>query len=339
MKNSYRAVQVQAIAPSIEEGIKNLTIQDVERKPLKASEVRVAIRAAAINYFDLLMLVGKYQSKPTLPFTPGAEGAGDIIEIGPNVKNFKVGDKVMIAMSGSMLAEETVVSELMLIPMPSLLSYQEASGFGVGYCTAYHGLVHRGQLTKGDILMVTGAAGGMGIAAIQVGKALGAQVIACASSKEKLEACLKVGADHVINYTTQDLKSETERITKGKMCNVIYESVGGEAANQALRCVAGQGRFLVIGFASGTIPTIPANIPLIKGFSVVGVRSGAEMRLNPKLTKDMIKELLSLANAGKLTPLVYANFPIDKVTEAMSVVANRSVIGKAVVSTTTQHKL
>jgi len=335
---SHRALVVSSIAKSVESGIKNLTVQQQESRALKPREVRIRIRAASLNYFDLLQLVGKYQMKPPLPFVPGAEAAGDVIEIGSSVKTVKVGDKVIVAMAQGMLAEQAVVLENQLIPMPRNLSYSEASGFGVGYFTAYHGLVHRGNLTKGDVLLVTGAAGGMGIAAIQVAKALGATVIASASSQEKLNACTRAGADHVVDYSKQDLKTEVEKLTKGKLANVVYENVGGEVAMQALRCVASQGRFLVIGFASGTIPSIPANIPLIKGFSVVGVRSGAEMLLNPKMTQEMIVALLGLADQGKLKPLIYCEVPLSKAQDAFFAIANRNVIGKAVVLLDTENQ-
>merc|ERR1719203_83861 len=234
-------------------------------------------------------------------------------------------------------AAEEVVLRADLFPifhLPEKVTFSQGAGFSVGYTTGFHALVHRGHLKPGEWLLVTGAGGGMGLMAVELGKALGATVIAAASSDEKLEACKKVGADHVVNYSKQKLKDAVGEITGGKFCDVIYDPVGGEIFDQCVRCVAtsGYARLLVIGFASGTIPKLPINMALIKGFDLVGVRSGAELRLRPDLQTKMMVHLLKLAREGKLKPYVGAEFPMERFQDAFSLMEQKKVIGKCCIN-------
>eukprot|EP01128_Nolandella_sp_AFSM9_P010512 TRINITY_DN7282_c0_g1_i1.p1 TRINITY_DN7282_c0_g1~~TRINITY_DN7282_c0_g1_i1.p1 ORF type:complete len:340 (+),score=79.37 TRINITY_DN7282_c0_g1_i1:1841-2860(+) len=331
---SYRAIVVETLSSSFEEGINKLKVSAVARKPLRKNQVRIAIRAASMNFFDLLQMVGKYQMKPPLPFAPGSEGAGDVIEIGPGVTKFKLGDRVMCGMIVGTLAEEVVLAENQLVKVPSTINYAEAASFPVGYQTAYHGLVTRGETKKGDYVLVTGAAGGMGIAAIQLAKSLGAIVIACASTEEKLQLCKNAGADHVINYTTDKLKPAVAKMTRGHFCDVVYEVVGGDIFHQCVRCMAGMGRLLVVGFAGGEIPKLPINLALVKGFSLVGVRSGAEFMLNPAVLRETNNALISLAEQDLLHPLIIdqVDFDLKEVQRLYKLLANRGARGKLVIN-------
>eukprot|EP00756_Hemistasia_phaeocysticola_P007502 Hpha_TRINITY_DN14289_c0_g2::TRINITY_DN14289_c0_g2_i1::g.22339::m.22339/K00344/qor, CRYZ; NADPH2:quinone reductase len=333
---SFKAVQCVRHSKSPQEGIEATVIQDVQRVPLKKKQVRVSVRSASINFPELLMMQNKYQFKPKLPFTLCTEGAGVVTEVGSGVMKWKVGDRVFWSGWGS-AAEEYVGRENEILPLPSNVSFNEGAGFLMGYETGYHGLVHRGQLKAGEWLLVTGAAGGMGAAAIQLGKALGAKVIAAASSEEKLAVCKQLGADATINYSgggLKTMKDEVKRITGGQFADVIYEIVGGDVFDQCVRCITpnGGGRLLVIGFAGGRIPKLPANMALIKGFSLVGVRMGAQLALQPELRKEMIGELLSMAQKGELKPFVSAEYPAEQFKEAFTVMADRKVIGKVCLS-------
>jgi len=291
--------------------------------------------ASAVNYFDLLMLVGRYQFKPALPAVLGAEASGVIIEIGKNVKVYKVGDSVMVGMGIERMAEELIVGENECLPKPSGFTHVQAAAFTVGYLTGFHGLVQRGQLQSGQTLLVTGAAGGMGASAIQIGVKMGATVIAVVSSDDKAEAVRNLGAHYVINYLKQDMKAVVNEITKGQFVDVIYDVVGGDLFNQCVKCIAPNGRLLVVGFASGSIPSIPANLPLIKGFSVVGVRSGAEIGRNPSLLIDILKHLKTFTANGDtdLAPLVNAQniYSPDNFKQALEIVSTRQVKGKSVI--------
>eukprot|EP01114_Cavostelium_apophysatum_P017290 TRINITY_DN5103_c0_g1_i2.p1 TRINITY_DN5103_c0_g1~~TRINITY_DN5103_c0_g1_i2.p1 ORF type:complete len:348 (+),score=92.83 TRINITY_DN5103_c0_g1_i2:45-1088(+) len=334
MAQTYLAVQCTKLSKSFEEGIHSLQITTLQRKPLGKNEIRIKIHACSLNYFDLLMLVDRYQFKPTIPFTVASEGSGEVIEVGSAVKQHKVGDQVLVGMSLGMMAQEAIVNSMMAIPKPKNLTYEEASGLFVGYTTAYHGLVQRGNLKEGEFLLVTGAAGGMGAAAVQLGKALGAKVIACASTTKKLEAVKRLGADFLIDYTKEDMKQAVDKITDGKYVDVIYECVGGDIFAKCVRCIGDQGRLLVIGFASGVIPDLKMNMPLVKGFSVVGVRAGESMRRQPAVAMEMFSRVDELAATGKITPHVEKRFDMNmaSVQDAFKLLANREAIGKIVVS-------
>jgi len=328
--STYRALVVSQIATSFKEGIQSLALKTVPRKALAPGEARVRVHASALNFFDLLLLVGKYQMRPSLPFTIGNECSGVITEIGSEVKNVQIGQEVIMR-TGEAMAEEVVAPSQLLVPKPRSMSHAQASGLMVGFMTAYHGLVHRGSLKRGEWLLVTGAAGGMGIAAIQVGKLLGARVIAAVSADDKAQACKQAGADHAINYTTEDMKERVGQITDGNFADVIYEIVGGEIFNKCVRCIASDGRLLVIGFASGSIPSLPANLALVKGFSLVGVRSGASLALNPHLAVDTFARLGEWSQANQLPAPLILKYPLTQYKEAFTALAERRAVWKIVI--------
>jgi len=342
-KDTYKAIQLVKLSKTVEEGIDNLQLNDVPRpKQLKKGELRVQIYAACVNFFDLLILIGQYQHKPKLPHTMGSEAAGKVIEVGEGVSLYSVGDNVIVPLSGDggCMASECVLHESVAIPMPKTLSYAQAAGIGTGFITGYHGLVHRGNLKKGDYVLVTGAGGGMGLSACQIARALGATVIAVASTDEKCEVARKYGgAHHTINYTTtKNFKAEVERITEGHLVDVAYDVVGGKLFNELIRVMAPQARLLIIGFASGEIPKIPANLVLVKGFDVVGVRSGFEMRRRPELAMDSAQKLLELTDAETLkaggfdiAPLVDYTYDMEAFGDAFRVLHQRKVVGKAAI--------
>jgi len=295
--------------------------------------VRVRVKAAALNFFDLLMFVGKYQHKPSFPLVPAVECAGVVMEVGAGVRELAVHSRVYVWLpTGGATCEEIIVdaSQCQLLPAP--LSFEEGAGFNVGYMTAYHGLVHRGSLKSGETLLVTGAGGGMGVAAVQLGLVLGATVIAAASSDEKLALLKQLGAHHTVNYRTSDLRDEVARITDGKFVDCVYEPVGGDVFKQCVRCMAGNGRLLVIGFASGTIPTIPMNLPLIKGFSIVGVRSGFQLMQEPHLAIGMYKQLHEWATTKGLKPYVGITRDVEDCADAFTAIHEGRVVGKAVIT-------
>mmetsp|Transcript_66496 Transcript_66496/g.100200 ORF Transcript_66496/g.100200 Transcript_66496/m.100200 type:complete len:290 (-) Transcript_66496:30-899(-) len=280
--------------------------------------------------------MGRYKKKPQLPFVPGTEGSGVITEVGSETKKYKVGDEVLVTMVVGSHAEEIIVYESQCIRKPAGLTHVEASGLSVGFCTAYHGLIQRGKLTKGETLLVTGAAGGMGIAAIQLGKLIGAKVIAGASTDEKVQAAIDAGADEGINYSTNDLNKAVKNLTDNVGVDVVYEVVGGEIFDKCTRCVNGDGRLLVIGFAGGKIPKIAANLPLIKGYSVVGVRAGAAMQLNEKISREIFDAIEKWGQQNVLPiPVVQIVCDVHSqgiagIKEAFRDLAQRKAIGKIV---------
>eukprot|EP01062_Namystynia_karyoxenos_P028916 TRINITY_DN21828_c0_g1_i1.p1 TRINITY_DN21828_c0_g1~~TRINITY_DN21828_c0_g1_i1.p1 ORF type:complete len:347 (+),score=144.86 TRINITY_DN21828_c0_g1_i1:77-1117(+) len=337
MSGTHRAVVCERISKSAREGIEATVLKELPNAAqLAPAAVRVSVRSASINFPELLMMQNKYQYKPTLPFVLCTEGAGVVSEVGAKVTRFRPGDRVFFSTFGC-ATEEIVLMEKLVHPLPAGMSFSQGAGFLMGYETGFHGLVHRGQLKAGEWLLVTGAGGGMGVAAVQLGKALGARVIAAASSDDKLRVCRELGAEAVINYSgagLKGMKDEVKRITKGKFCDVIYDPVGGDVFDQCVRCVSPQGyaRLLVVGFASGRIPSLPANMALIKGFSLVGVRMGAQMQLQPKLKAEMHAELLKLAQAGKLRPYVCAEYPVEQFKDAFRLMEERKVIGKCCIT-------
>eukprot|EP00929_Paragymnodinium_shiwhaense_P010341 TRINITY_DN114943_c0_g1_i1.p1 TRINITY_DN114943_c0_g1~~TRINITY_DN114943_c0_g1_i1.p1 ORF type:complete len:342 (-),score=81.24 TRINITY_DN114943_c0_g1_i1:252-1277(-) len=340
--STYKAVVCEKLSSSPEEGIAAAALKDISRQAaLEAKEVRLDVRAASINFPELLMLQGKYQYKPQLPFVLCTEGAGVVKEVGKDVKACKVGDRVFFSSMTGCAREETVLTEDRCFALPDTLSFEQGAGFHMGYLTGYHALAHRGQLKAGEWLLVTGAGGGMGLMAVQLGKAMGAKVIAAASSDEKLKVCKEVGADYVVNYSTQKLKDAVGEITNGEFCDVIYEPVGGKIFDECVRCVATKGyaRLLVVGFAGGTIPKLPANMALIKGFSLVGVRMGAQLGLQPHLEQEMMTSLLSMAKDGNLQPYVSATYPMERFKDAFTLMAEKRVIGKCCITFGTASKL
>ena len=322
-----RAVRVNALSEDI-------TAVDMEEIDLPApgeGEVQIRIRACAVNFPDLLMVQGKYQFKPPLPFTPGMEAAGDIVAVGPGVTAFEPGDKVVAGLRTGGMAEGANTPAASCRAMPEAMSYEEAAGYTTAYLTAYVSLVRRGHLEAGETLLVHGAAGGVGMAAVDLGKQMGATVIATASSQEKLDVLADRGADHVINVA-DGFKDRVKELTGGRGADVIYDPVGGDVFDESVRCIAWGGRLLVIGFASGRIPDISVNMPLIKGFSVVGVRAGEYGRRDPEKGAENIAAIDAMAAKGTIRPYVYASFPLDQAAEAMCQLRDRRVIGKVVVT-------
>jgi NADPH2:quinone reductase len=323
-----KAVLCKAFGPP-----ESLVIEEVE--PLKPGkgQVVISVKACGVNFPDTLIIQGKYQSKPIFPFIPGNEVAGIIKEVGEAVDTFKVGQRVMgfIGMGG--FAEEVVADTFQIIPIPHVLDFTTASAFLLTYGTSLHALKDRAQLQPGETLLVLGAAGGVGLATVEIGKMLGARVIAAASSDGKLEVCKQQGADEVINYSIEDLRDRIKQLTGGKGVDVVFDPVGGDYSEPVLRSMAWGGRFLVIGFAAGDIPRIPLNLPLLKGCSIVGVFWGSFMEHDPKHGRENILELIAWINEGKLKPHVSATYPLEHVADALNDLMERKVTGKAVLVT------
>ncbi len=308
-----------------------LSVTDVPEPSIGESEVLVDIKATGLGYVDALTVAGLYQIKPKLPFTPGNEISGIITAVGSKVKHIRNGQRVLAMPSQGGLAEKIAIDESRCLPIPEVLSYEAAASFLVNYCTAYHGLTHCGNLRKGENILILGAAGGVGVAAIDVAKAIGANVIAAASTEEKRQACLDIGADHVIDYSKDDWRDELKSVLAGKPLDVVYDPVGGDFAEPALRSLSAGGRFLVVGFATGDIPKIPLNLTLLKQCSVIGVNWGGHLALNPTASKPVTTRLLEWIASRKLNPEAGELFSLDQTGEAMMKMLNREAIGKVVI--------
>jgi NADPH2:quinone reductase len=310
----------------------SLVIEEVPSPTAGAGEVVVSIKAASVNFPDVLIIQNKYQSKPPLPFSPGSELAGVVKEVGAGVTHVKPGDKVIAFTTYGAFAEEVKTEAVRLLPMPEGMSYAEAASFVLTYGTTDHALRDRAQMKSGETLLVLGAAGGVGVAAIEIGKALGARVVACASSADKLAVCRQHGADETINYATEDLRERIKALTAGKGVDVIYDAVGGPYTEPAFRSIAWRGRHLVIGFAAGDIPKLPLNLPLLKGASVVGVFWGDFTRREPQAFAESARQLARWYREGKLKPHVSATFPLENAAEAMNLLVSRKAKGKVVIA-------
>ena len=308
-----------------------LVMEDVAPVEPGPGQVAVQVKACGVNFPDTLIIEGKYQFKPDLPFAPGSDVAGIVTKVGEGVKRTKVGDHVLGVLGWGGFAEEVVADEVSLIPLPPSLDFVTASGFALTYATSYYALKDRAKLQPGETLLVLGAAGGVGLAAVELGHLMGAKVIAAASSDEKLAVCRQYGADEVINYSTEDLKARLKALTSGNGVDVVYDPVGGPYSEAALRNTAWEGRFLVIGFSNGEIPRIPLNLALLKGCSIVGVFFGSFAQRNPKHNMQNFQQLLRWIDEGKLKPLISATFPLDRGAEAIQRIAARQVTGKVVV--------
>lgn len=295
------------------------------------NEVLVEVKAGGLNFPDVLMIQGKYQMQPDMPFIPGAECAGIVKSVGKDVSRFKAGDKVMVMGGVSSFAELCSVDQNAVMPMPEGVSFVEAAGIAMTYFTSYHALKQRANLKAGETVFVMGAGGGVGITAVEIAKAMGAKVIAAASSDEKLELAKAKGADEVFNYTDKSIKDTLKELTGGKGVDVIYDPVGGDFAEPALRAMAWNGRYLVIGFASGPIPKIPLNLALLKGCSIVGVFFGAFMGLEPKVQEQNRIELWEMFAAGTLKPVVTDVFPMEQYEAAFNCLAERKAKGKVII--------
>ncbi len=310
----------------------SLVVEEVPSNPLAAGEVRLATTACGVNFPDTLIIAGKYQYKPDLPFSPGGEVSGRVVELGAGVEDWQVGDQV-IAMTGwGGFAEEVVTTPDRLLAKPETMDAVTAAGFAMTYGTSYHALVQRAQLAAGETLLVLGAAGGVGLAAVEIGKALGARVIAAASSPEKLAVAKEHGADETIDYSKESLKEAAKALTDGKGADVIYDPVGGDLFDQSTRAINWNGRILVVGFASGRIPQMPANLALLKGSSVVGVFWGAFAKKEPALNAENFRQLFRLHAEGKIKPLVSKTYPLDEAGEALRAFIERRAVGKLVLT-------
>ena len=322
---------------SISEDISTLKLEEVELADPGPDEVQVRVKACSVNFPDLLMIQGKYQFKPPLPFAPGGELAGDVAAIGTNVTVCKVGDRVVTGARFGGFSEAINVPQEAIRPIPGKLSYEKAASYGTAYLTAYVALKIRGSLQAGETLLVHGATGGVGMAAVDIGKYMGAKVIATGGTDEKLSVVKSRGADHVINYTLPDgslggFREKVKELTDGRGADVIYDPVGGSVFDESMRCINWGGRILSIGFTSGVWPKAAVNHILIKQISVIGVRAGEIGRRNPELGQQTRKELYQLLEEGAIDPYVCAGFPLEQAVDAMKMLENRKVVGKVVVT-------
>jgi len=305
----------------------SLRLETFTSAPLKPGEVRVAVRAAGINFPDILMAAGEYQLKPELPFTPGVESAGDVVEADGSTTGVSVGDRVIVKMRHGAYASEAVVAASQLTPLPSTFDYAEGATFLAAHGTAYHALIDRGQVRPGEVLLVHGAGGGVGLAAVEMGKVLGATVIAAASSEEKLAVAKARGADHLVLYAREPFRDAVKRITDGRGADVVFDPVGGEIFENSMRCIAWGARILVIGFTGG-IGLARTNLLMIKGASVLGVRAGEAVRKNPALGDVRLRALTDWAEAGKIRPNISHRLPLEDYAKAMRLLIDRKAIGR-----------
>ncbi len=308
----------------------SLVLEDVAALKAEKDKVVIDVKACGVNFPDTLIIQNKYQFKPDLPFSPGGEVAGVVKQIGEGVSNVKVGDRVIAFTGWGGFAEEVATDAARLIPIPDGMDFPTASAFVMTYGTSHHALKDRANIQPGETLLVLGAAGGVGLAAVELGKIMGAKVIAAASTDDKLAVCKQHGADEFINYATQDLRERIKEITGGKGVDVIYDAVGGAYTEPALRSMAWKGRLLVVGFAAGDIPKIPLNLTLLKGCSIVGVFWGDFTKREPKNNAASLRELGMWYMQGKLKPHISATYPLARAADALNDMMNRKVMGKVV---------
>ncbi len=311
----------------------SLVVEDVAPLEAGAGEVVVSVRACGVNFPDTLIIQGKYQFKPPMPFSPGGEVAGVVKSIGDGVTNVRVGDAVIAFTGWGGFAEEAKCAAAQVMPMPPGTSFPLAAGFVLTYGTSYHALKDRAAIQPGETLLVLGAAGGVGLAACEIGKAMGARVIAAASTDEKLAICKQHGADEVINYSTGNLREQIDALVGKRGVDVVYDPVGGDYAEPVLRSMAWRGRYLVVGFAAGEIPKIPLNLTLLKGSSIVGVFWGSFVKNEPAASAQNMQALMGLLAQGKLNPLISATYPLSRAADALNEVMNRKAVGKIVLVT------
>ncbi len=321
-----KAMLCKAFGPA-----ETLVLEEVASPEAKKTEVLLEVHAAGVNFPDTLIIEGKYQFKPPFPFSPGGEAAGVVKAVGEKVGHLKVGDRVMALTGWGSFAEEVAVPGYNVMPIPANMDFPIAAAFGMTYGTSMHALKQRANLQPGETLLVLGASGGVGLAAVEIGKAMGARVIAAASSAEKLEVAKAAGADELINYNDSSLKDEVKRLTNGQGADVIYDPVGGDLFDAAIRSIAWNGRLLVVGFASGRIPELPVNLTLLKGAAVVGVFWGAFAQRQPQDNAANFQQLFAWYGEGKLKPLVSQTFPLPKAAEAIDTLGQRKAVGKVVV--------
>jgi NADPH2:quinone reductase len=322
-----RAVVVEKLAPNYE----GVVLKEIETPKPGPGDVLVKVRAAAVNFPDLLQTRGEYQHKPPLPFIPGLELSGEIAELGEGVDRWNVGDAVVGGARIGGFSDYALTHAMAVRPKPARLSFSEAAAYGAAYLTAYVSLVRRAEMGPGEWLLVHGAAGGVGLAAVDLGKVMGARVIAASASDEKLAVvAMEYCPDATVNVTG-GFRDRVREITEGHWADVIYDPVGGDIFDESVRCIAFNGRLLIVGFTSGRIPTVSVNMPLIKGFSVMGVRAGEYGRQFPEKGRENAKAVWDLANEGKIKPRVHAELPLSAWRGAFDLLADRKVIGKAVI--------
>lgn len=315
----------------LSEDISVLRMDEVTLPPPGPGEVRLRLKACSVNFPDILMVQGKYQFKPEMPFAPGMEGAGIVAEVGPGVTSLRVGDAVVAGLRIGGFAEEAIAPVEACRPIPKGMDFVHAAAYPAAYLTAYVALVIRGNLKAGETLLVHGSTGGVGMAAVDIGKLWGATVIATSASDEKLKVVKARGADHVLNVT-KGFREEVKALTGGRGADVVYDPVGGDVFDESVRCIAWNGRLLVIGFTSGRIPNISVNMPLIKGFSVIGVRAGEYGRRDPEAGRRNIEVVDGLVADGKIVPYVCATFPLERAVDAMRLLQERKAVGKVVIT-------
>jgi NADPH2:quinone reductase len=311
-------------------GVDALNWKEIPTPAPGPGQVLIRIEAASLNFPDLLIVQNKYQMKPPLPFVPGSEFAGVIEALGDGVHSLKIGQRVACLPGTGGFGSHALAPEKLCLPLPDSFPAVDAAAFIMIYATSHHALIDRGQLKAGETVLVLGAAGGVGTSAIQIAKAAGARVIAAASSDEKCELCRQIGADATINYSTQNLRDQIKALTDGKGPDVIYDPVGGDFAEPAFRSIAWRGRYLVVGFASGPIPSLPLNLALLKGASIVGVFWGDFSRREPQANADMMRELTHWYGQGKVKPVIDCTMPMKDLKQAYARMGSRAVRGKLV---------
>jgi len=312
-------------------GPSSIRIVEQEAVSLQTGEVRILVHAVGLNFPDLLMTQGKYQFRPDPPFIPGLEASGEVIEVATDVDSFKPGDPVMAGGKGGALAEQWIVSAAAVSPLPPALSFSEGACWQTGASTAWHALVERGHLQPGESVLILGASGGVGMAAVKMAKHIGAMVIGTGSSEAKREAIKEAGADHVLDPAEENLAAKVKALTDGNGVDVVYDPVGGDLALTATRAIAWNGRYLIIGFASGKIPSFPANHALIKTYSLIGVRAGEGPRRDPQLAVRQAAALRELAAQGAMRPHISHRFALTDTAKALAVLERREAIGRVVV--------
>ena len=308
-----------------------LEVREFPEPGVGPGQLKVAVRAAGCNFFDLLMLQGKYQVKPALPFVPGAEIGGEVVELGAGVTRFRVGDRVFGTCGLGGFAERALLPESAARLLPEKLSFAEGAALQITYPTSYAALVDRARIVPGETLLVHAAAGGVGLAAVQIGKSLGARVIATAGGAEKLAVAREHGADETIDYGSEDFAARVQELTGGRGADVIYDPVGGDVFERSLKCIAWEGRLLVIGFASGRIPELRVNRVLLKQISILGLHWGAMAARDPGRAAEIFEALFALHAAGKIRPVVSCSYPLEQVARALALLGSRKTHGKVVV--------
>ncbi|MEO0441946.1 MAG: NADPH:quinone oxidoreductase family protein [Pseudomonadota bacterium] len=325
MSGTYRAAVCTALT-----GPDSLEIRELDAVTPGSGEVSIAVKAAGLNFPDLLMTYGKYQFRPDPPFVPGLEVAGDIVAIGADVSDFAVGDRVMAGNKGGGFAEQMTVGQNAVKVLPPALSYADGACWQTAAITAWHALHDKGDTRPGQTVLVLGASGGVGLAAVKLAKHMGATVIGTASSKEKRAVVLESGADHALDPADPELAKKVKGLTEGKGADIVYDPVGGDLAITATRAIAWGGRYLIVGFASGDIPSFPANHALIKGYSLIGLRAGESARRDPDLAKRNATAMQELAEQGVMKPHISHRFSLDDAAEALRILERREAIGRVV---------